>query len=126
MTRPQRIAVIVAAVVTILVGAGVLVAALWYLPRHSNVNATPGRSHVSASPSADAGVTACRLMLEDKRNAAKPAPDREAAEFAAMARSANPDLQAAAAILVTRDMNRAGDAIGRLYAGCAAVGVPLT
>jgi hypothetical protein len=106
----RRLLLIVSAVV--LAAAGV---AAWLVLRPSG----------TATSGADPGVEACRMMAEDKRNGTRPDAARGQREMDAMARSGNADLRRAAAMLTSTDVSEAMSALGPLYAGCRAVGVPV-
>lgn len=73
----------------------------------------------------DPGKAACQMMAADKKAGTNPDSDRERQEFDALAKSHNANLQAAGRKLASDDTAQQFDAVGDLYTGCAAIGVPL-
>jgi len=73
----------------------------------------------------DPGKAACQMMAADKKAGTSPDSGREQQEFAVLAKSHNSNLQSAGRKLSSDDTAQQMDAVGDLYTGCAAVGVPL-
>lgn len=78
--------------------------------------------------SADPGAAACRMMAADAASGRMPDGTRSEREAQLLRSSSNADLLAAPAAL---SLAANGDgsvlaAMGKIYSGCAALGVPLT
>jgi hypothetical protein len=107
-------------IVALLLGAGLTVAAFVLTSR-------PATSS-SAGVVQDSGREACTLMRADKQAGTKPDATRSAHEIDLLQRSANADLHTAGVDLakaVAGDVQAGLDAVGLLYSGCAALGIPI-
>lgn len=79
-------------------------------------------SHSTAS---DSGRQACQMMADDKRSGSTPDQARSDQEIGLLRGSGNADLRKAADLLKSGDLSTSLGAVGPLYAGCQAVGVPI-